>query len=197
MKPTLNKEEHKFFKTKYEKISGLPLPVEYLEKSDVYVFKKGNKIIGGFCINQEQPFRTLEIFSSSNHSLRLNELLLKSKTKEVTCFWIDYKFRKNILYNILYWHLMAVKASDKITDYVIYGTNSTGLAKIYDIPNKAILFHTDKVKEIKTYIFIAKSKNIMFGLQQQIFCRIFGINRNKFPKDYKEAQKKILNEISK
>ena len=44
MKKTKSKEDYLEYQAKYESISGLSLPYEYLEESDVYICKRKGEI---------------------------------------------------------------------------------------------------------------------------------------------------------
>ncbi len=197
VKPTKSHKELEFFKYEYEKHSGLKLSINYLTSCDVYVFKRKNKIVGGFCINTNHPLRTLEVFSRESNYYTLITMLSEFSIKEVTCFWICSEYRRKWFSNIYYWHLMTFEAARNNCDYVIYGTNIEGLARIYDVPSKAILLHSDIVSNKNTYIYLAKPKNIVLGLQQQMFSRLNRIMGNRFPKSISLFQKSSINGLSK
>ena len=140
------KYELKSFKTKYESISGLELPYEYLRNSKVYIFKRNQEIIGGYILGKSTPLRTVDLFISSDNQMSLNSLFSKEKYCEVCCFWISRKFRKSPYLNAKFWLSMANEVRKQEKEIIVYGTNSKGLAKLYDYPQVSTLFHKDKIQ---------------------------------------------------
>ncbi len=185
------------FKSKYEKLSGLNLPMNYLKNADVYAFKKTGKIIGGFILNSRQPYRTIDIFISESRLDSIAKIFEASKYCEVCCFWIERTFRKKSFYNAKFWLQMAYKIQTQHKDVILFGTNSRGLAKMYGFPSVSLLFHKDKIKGRDTFVFIARRKDFISGILEIVYSKIFHkkINHNNQPKN--NLKKAIFYELSK
>ena len=89
---------------------------------------------------------------------------------------------------------MANKIRTQSKEFVMYGTNSKGLAYLYGYPIKSVLLHTDKVNDKETFIFIARRRNIFWGVMEIIGSKIFGTKKPHLLTDKKALQNKILNE---
>lgn len=165
--------EFKRFKERYEKVSGLEVPMEYLESSSVYAFKRKGEIIGGFILNHNTPLRSFNVFLTKDKYQIISSKFTKNEYSEVCCFWIDRKYRKKKIVSILSWARMAYEVHRKGKKFVIYGTNSKGLANLYGYPKNSILLESDFVNSLQTFVFIAKTKHFFLGVFEIILSKIF------------------------
>jgi len=165
------------FKTRYEKLSGLDLPIEYLQTSDIYIFRKGKEMVGGFVLGSNSPMRTTEIFISKSKQAEFLQNLNSNKICEVCCFWIARKYRKNKFVSAKFWFNMAYAIKRQTKDHILYGTNSKGYAKLYAHPRNSIFIHTDCISGKETYIFITKRKHFYGGVWEIVISKI--LNRKR------------------
>lgn len=197
MKLTLLKEEYKIFQVKYENLSGLKLPYQYLEKSDVYVFRRNKDIIGGFILGNNIPLRTLELFVSESNKNDLSYCFEQDKFCEICCFWIDKKFRRKIYYNAMFWIGMANVVAKQKKEFIIYGTNSRSLAEMYGYPKNSLLIHKDLVQDKNTFVFLVRRGYFLGGALEMIFGKILRRDRNSNLEQKDKLRTELINEISK
>lgn len=168
------------FSQAYQKASGLPVPIAYLEQSKVYAFYSRGTMVGGFVIGQASPLRTLEVFvkddKQENLCQELNDL---QNYCEVCCFWISHSYRKHLLTNIKCWLKMAYAVKYQNKPFVLFGTNNKGLAYIYGYPFKSLLLHEDEINNRNTYVFLARKKDFAGGVWEIIWAKLLGKDRVK------------------
>jgi len=196
MRPTLLKEDYQIFKNKYEGISGLSLPLEYLETSDVYVFRKAKKIIGGFILGKKLPLRTVDIFISELNKEKFKHFFSSDKCCEVCCFWIDRKYRRSAFFNAKFWIKMANTVKRQEKEFILYGTNSKGLAKMYGYPKNSALIHKDKMDYRDTFTFLARRIDFASGVWEIVKSKLLHQNRNSDIEAKNELKKTLIYEIS-
>lgn len=185
------------FKSKYEKLSGLNLPLNYLENADVYAFKKKGKLIGGFILSIRRPYRTIDIFISESKLKTISSLFKDPKYCEVCCFWIERRFRKRSFYNAKFWLQLAYKIQTQSKDVILFGTNSRGLAKMYGFPSVSLLFHKDRIQDRDTFVFIARRKDFILGILEIVYSKIFFKKINKNNQTKNNLKEAIFYELSK
>ena len=197
MKKIQRKEDFQVFQTKYEAISGLKLPLPYLEKSDVYVFRRKDNIIGGFILGNRLPLRTVEVFVSKPNLKVLSPYFEINKYCEVCCFWIERKLRRNAFFNALFWIRMAYSVKRQSKEFILFGTNSKGLAKMYGYPKNSLLFHKDNVGNKDTYVFLARRKDFAGGVWEIVLSKILKRARNRDFENKLELKTALVYELSK
>lgn len=194
MKNTISHQDYLSFKREYEKVSGLELPLEYLENSDVYIFKKKGKIIGGFILGSNLPLRTIEKFISLNQRERLQAFFNKNNVCEVCCFWIQRKYRRQKIFNARVWLQMAFAVSKHSKKFILYGTNSKGLAKMYGYPEASHLMHKDEIENKNTYVFVALRSKFFLGTVEIILSKL--LNRKRTFDFNNNVKNEFLYELS-
>lgn len=197
MKPTLLKEEYQIFKNNYEKNSGLHLPMEYLENSDVYIFKRKNLIVGGFVLGKKNPLRTVDVFISKDNHKQFSHYFSSNKFCEICCFWIDRNLRKRAYYNAKFWLMMAYTIKKQEKEFILFGTNSGGLAKMYGLPKNSLLLHKDKINNKDTFVFLGRRKDIMGGIWEIVKSKLLKRNRNTEFEKKEILKKTLIYEVSK
>ena len=177
------------FKQLYEKLSGLEIPHEFFKYAKTYVFEKNKKIVGGFILSSKRPLRTLELFTA-NDQLRskLNDAQ-PSEILEVCCFWVDRRLQRKKLFSIIAWIRMAIVITLQKERFILYGTNSWGLAKMYGYPKASILINMETIHRKKNYIFIAKREKFLIGAIMIVCAKLKAntitptiVNNQKFEK---------------
>ena len=73
----------------------------------------------------------------------------------------------------MFWFHMCYTTASQEKPYLLFGTNVKGLAIVYGGPKKSVLFHTDIVEGKNTYVFLARRKDLMGGLVELVFRKLF------------------------
>lgn len=159
------------YQQKYYHASGISIPDDYITQHPAYGYYDGDTLIGGFILAQSTSLRTLEVFSSDHHRDKLYDIVHDLSAgdtdpiQEICCFFIDLTYRKSMHHAIWCWLSLAWKVYRfGHHTWLIFGTNSTGLARMYGIPKRSILLHTDQVRGKNTYIFIGKRVDLLWGV---------------------------------
>ena len=197
MKKLVHFEEFNEFKTRYEKVSGLTLPLEYLQRSCVFAFFKGHQMVGGFVLSDKSPLRTIDVFIAPDQRQRIAEHIGVDQCVEVCCFWIDRKYRRNLLFNTYFWLKLAYTVNALNHKFVLFGTNSKGLAKMYGYPKNALLYHQDNINNIDTFVFIALKKKFAGGIWEIILAKLLRRQRNRDIDSKETLEKSLMYELSK
>ena len=179
MRKVKGQEDLLIFKEKYESNSGLELPIEYLDRSNVYVFVNKKEIIAGFILGQTIPLRTIELFSSEHYKQRLTNDFSKEIYCEVCCFWIDQSHRKSQFNNLMIWLKMAYTVKKQSKRFIVFGTNSRGLAELYGYPKNSLLLHKDRICNRDTFIFLARRTDFANGVWEIVLSKLFKKARSK------------------
>lgn len=163
------------FQTKYKTISGLPVPLAYLQAGQVFGFYDRQNLIGGFVLSSHHQLRTLEVFSSAANKVAIyTKLGSTQRYCEVCCFWMDKIYRQNIFFNVCCWLRMAYQVKKQKQAFILFGTNSKGLALMYAYPkNHSLLYHQDKVKGRNTYVFITRRPDFVPGVWKIIGSKLW------------------------
>ena len=169
------------FKMRYESLSGLEIPDDFLKKSRVYGFYQNKILIAGFVLSSSnERLRTVELFvAQQNHRevyLKLSDLALYT---EVCCFWMDKKKKKKNIVNIRIWLKMAYRIRKDQNPIIIYGTQSKGLAYLYGLPKVSTLFWEDTVNELSSYVFLVSRNEFVKGAWEMAFSKFLRKNRPK------------------
>lgn len=196
MHKTTSKQDYQIFIQQYEKASGLKVPICYLENSEVYIIKKNEKIISGFVLNSNLPLRTTDVFISSMNQQVLNHYFEKSKYCEVCCFWMSREYQKKKIFNAKCWLNLASTIKKQKKEFIIFGTNSRGLANMYGYHDKVLLFHEDIICNKSTFVFMVKRDDFLLGTWKLIFSKVFKVKRNENYKHREILKKTIMYELS-
>lgn len=195
---TLTKESDKlFFRQRYESISGLEIPRSYFNASKTFTFSNKERILGGFMLGSGPDFRTVNMFVSPIHHELFYNIINLNDFVEVCCFWIDHKYRKHKYLNALLWLKLAYAVTAQPESYVLFGTNSLGLAKMYGRPRKSLLFHHDEIDKKQTFIFIARRKEFAAGVWEIILQKMLSIKFGKPLKEKPNLKNALTYELSK
>ena len=184
------------FKESYEGVSNLEVPISYLKDQKVFGFYKEGELVAGFILGNKKPYRTLQTFVEPERIAELNSLLGRKDCVEVCCFWMKRAVRKNKLFNLKVWLKMAWKVHLRKETYVIYGTNSKGLAKMYGCPKQSLLIHQGTVKNSKTYVFITRRKGFFIGALKIVQMKIQSRVIDPCIENNSTIKNKIFHELS-
>lgn len=176
MKLTQLKNRHELakFGQTYQGLSGIEVPIEFLESSDVLEFSVSGKPLAGFVLSHSKSkVRTLDYFVSDKYRPSLSKKLgLLENYSELCCFWISPEIRRNGLKIIEIWVRMAISVRQRCNKEVLFGTNSKKLAVIYGYPKTAVLIHKDSVNKRKCFVFIGQKKHFVPGLIRIALAKI-------------------------
>ncbi len=164
------------FQSRYQDLSGLSIPPEFMSRQAVYGFFRGKEMIGGFILGRGQSLRTIEVFASPASMDQLYQFLeQQGRLLEICCFWIERAYRKNPWINAWCWFRMAIKVGlERSANSLVFGTNSIGLAKMYGYPVNSLLLHHDLIGGRDTFIFYAKRKHFLAGVLDIILAKPSG-----------------------
>lgn len=196
MKKLCSPAQLKSFKSKYESISKLELPLKYLKSEEAYGFYNKGELIAGFILGQTRPYRTLQTFVEAERVIDFQNLLKGNHCVEVCCFWMKRTIRKNKLFNLKVWLKMAWTVHRRKESYVIYGTNIKGLAKMYGYPKNSLLIHQGQIKNSSTFVFITRRKDLFLGTLKIIQMKIRSKVINPSIENNSNLQNIMLHELS-
>lgn len=167
--PVLNQlskqSEFNEYASAYEKCSGLPVPISYLSNNKTFALSLNGKMIGGFILGMGPEFRTIDFFAKAENKSALKEkLIAPNQFTEITCFWLDTKHRAQSITNLLTWIKLALAIKKHSNPYLLFGTNSKGLARLYNISKESFLVHDDFCNHKKTYVFVARTRYCIKGI---------------------------------
>jgi len=166
-------EEMNQYAMAYEECSKLPVPVSYLSVNKTFALMLSDKMIGGFILGNGPRFRTINFFASpENQPALMNRMESLDQYTEITCFWLDKSYRSQSFVNLLTWAKLALAIKKHSNPYLLFGTNSRGLARLYNIPAAAQLIHSDYCNCKSTYVFIAETKNCIRGITEIILFKV-------------------------
>lgn len=168
-----NTEEFNQYATAYEKCSGLPVPISYLSGNKTFALLLNGKMIGGFILGMGPEFRTIDFFAKAENQSGLKEKLVTTdQFTEITCFWLDAKHRSQSITNLFTWIKLALAIKKHSNPYLLFGTNSKGLARLYNIPDKSYLIHDDFCNHKTTYVFVGQTRYCIKGILQIVAFKV-------------------------
>jgi hypothetical protein len=125
------------FAAGYEKVSGYQVAAEYLSRADLFVAVQQERVVGGFALNVEPPFRTAARLPEADR-LRLAWAFPPAGTVELTCVWLDYEARGPIASAVL-WASLVWQAARRRT-HVVFGTEVNQLKSLYELTHPHLLY---------------------------------------------------------
>lgn len=167
--PVLNQlttaSQFKQYAAAYENCSGLPVPISYLSENKTFALSLDGKMIGGFILGMGPEFRTIAFFAKAENQSSLNQkLVVPEQFTEITCFWLAAKHSTQSATNLLTWIKLAFAIKKHSNPYLIYGTNSKGLARLYNITKESFLIHKDFCNNKNTFVFVARTRYCIKGI---------------------------------
>ncbi|MEM7105346.1 MAG: hypothetical protein AAF502_19565 [Bacteroidota bacterium] len=166
-------EELEQFQTSYFGNAKLEVPMEYLQNNQVFAFILNGKQVGGFVLGTDQNFRTVEFFASAEKRAKVSSQIKKPGLfSELCCFWIDPEHKCKTRVNLAIWFLMSLTLKKNSRQFLLFGTCSKGLAKLYSSTRHSVLIHKDRVNRNATFIFIAKRSICISGIMEIILKKM-------------------------
>ncbi|WP_144391779.1 hypothetical protein [Pleionea sediminis] len=77
------------FADSFQRFSEFEVSITYLKGAHVRVFKKNNKLVGGYALNSTIPFRYFSFPFVKNEHTNNPKIPPLSETVEGTCIWMD------------------------------------------------------------------------------------------------------------
>lgn len=191
-----DKETLQNFANTYFKCSGLPIPDAYLydPKNKIFGIFSNQELIGGYILGNGSAFRTIDIFANTESQEMIYENLEdRSNYTEITCFWIKRAYRTKTSLNFFTWFSMAYALKKYGTKYLLFGTCSRSLARLYGTTSKSMMIHRDFIKKKPTFIFLGKHKGCISGILEIVAFKLKRVfNNSHFTKSLKRVTKKLV-----
>lgn len=125
------------FAVGYERVSGYRVPRDYLALADVFVAKRHGRVVGGFALNVDPPFRTEARLPDTEKS-RLASAFAAANTVELTCVWLDKDVR-GVVTSAVLWANLVWRAARRRT-HVVFGTEVDQLRRLYEMTHPHLLY---------------------------------------------------------
>jgi hypothetical protein len=154
------------FAKKYEGLSGLPVPLDYLTQEGNHVFGVyvNSELSGGFVLAGSGKYRTVQFFASEANQDKIYQQMEGKQFTEICCFWMARGIQKNQTINLLTWAYLSLSLVRFGHPFIIFGTCSARLANLYDVSSRVHALHEDVVKAKQTFIFYARQKSSLPGI---------------------------------
>jgi hypothetical protein len=180
----------KEFRDKYVSVSGLDVPMDFLQTRSVYAaYNIRNRMCGGFVLGNKKAYRTIEVFAGEPNKEKLYDYINGTPYTELNCLWLTVMYRKGILC-YWFWILFALKVSMQRESMLIYGTIAKSLADIYGYPRKSKVLHTEKLmfngRMRTSWIFIGARSDFFVGVLETFIYKFK--NNGKKPVKYKHVK---------
>lgn len=157
----------------YSQCSGFNVGRDYYESSQLFGVYFQRRMIGGFVLGTGSVLRTLEVFAGDQYRTDLYQKIQQSgDSTEICCFWIAPEFRKNTWLNFFVWVCVAYALQKYGSGHLVFGTNSTRLAALYNNASKSNLLHTDYLNGKRTFIFCGPRKYCLLGVAEILYYKI-------------------------
>ena len=157
----------------YQRVSRSAVPIAYLKQADVYAVKVNKKIIGGFVLANGPQFRTIALFMQEEDQEQFYEQTNPSnQCTELTCYWMSRNAQNKILLNLYVWLSLAVILKLKCKAFILFGTSSKSLARLYSQTPRAILIHQGRIKRRNAFIFVGKRKECFRGILEVVASKL-------------------------
>jgi hypothetical protein len=141
VRPARSASELDRFAESYELVSGYRVDRAYLDRAQVLVAVRAGRVVGGFALNVEPPFRTMARLPEAEQR-RLAPAFPTDDTVELTCVWLAPEARGHVssatLWGKLVWH-----ASRRRRTRVVFGTEVDRLRRLYELTGPELLYEGD------------------------------------------------------
>jgi hypothetical protein len=138
VRPARSASELDSFAKGYERASGYRVDRAYLGRAEVLVSVRAGRVVGGFALNVEPPFRTMARLPPAEQR-RLAPAFPTDDTVELTCVWLAPEARGRVasasLWAKLVWH-----ASRRQRARVVFGTEVDRLRRLYELTGPELLY---------------------------------------------------------
>jgi hypothetical protein len=122
----------------YELASGYRVDRAYLGRAQVLVAIRAGRVVGGFALNVESPFRTMARLPEADQR-RLAPAFPTDDTVELTCVWLAPEARGRVASATL-WAKLVWHASRRRRTRVVFGTEVDRLRRLYELTGPELLY---------------------------------------------------------
>lgn len=158
----------------------IDVPLEYLEKSDVYLLCNGGEVIGGFVYGSGPEYRYIERMEDPECRERYGRIFSEHKVAELTILWLKRRYRKSV-YSTALWCYVALRSFLGPADYIVFGTSVPILVKALDYPRSTVrilTFHLkreyrDRYKLGALSLFVVERSRTLQSMLQGIYFLVF------------------------
>ena len=126
------------FAAGYAAATGYRADPDLLRFARSFVAVRAKRVVGGFVLNVEPPFRTLLRVPDHQRS-RLSHEFPATDTVELTCVWLAPQARTQLASAVLWSHL-AWQTSRQGRARVVFGTDIDALRRIYERTGPRLLY---------------------------------------------------------
>lgn len=157
----------------YQRVSRSAVPAAYLRQANVYAVIVNQKIIGGFALANGPRFRTISLFMQEEEQEQFyKQMNQTNQFTELTCYWMNRKAQKKVLLNLYVWVSLAVILKLKCKSYILFGTSSKSLARLYSQTPRAMLLHQGRSRGRNAFIFAGKRKECLRGILEVVASKL-------------------------
>lgn len=168
-----NKEDLEVFAKTYNSIAGFDVPFSFFENNKIFRILVNGEMVGGFALGQGPTFRSISVFAKEEKQDLLYELMEDPMSfTDLNCFWIARKVQTNTLINLFIWVSLSLALKFHAKKYILFGTHSKSLARLYSQTKKSVLFHQDRIDRKNTYIFVAQRRTCIRGILEIVGTKI-------------------------
>jgi hypothetical protein len=130
VRPGRTSAEVTAFADGYETVSGYRVGVDYLSQGRVFVAVRADRVVGGFVVNVDPPFRTVQRLPDPLRE-RVMADCSSVGTVELACVWLAPQARGNVASMMVWGHLLWA-ASRAGRAQVLFGTEVDSLRRLYE-----------------------------------------------------------------
>ncbi len=170
----LSPDERETYRAIYRDICGTYISDEYLHNQLVHGIFYKKRMVGGFIVGQQHPYRAINQFVPEERLPEVYGKLEGIKVGEVCAVWKDRNFKSKLLDNAL-WAYVAYYSMKTDSRIFLLGTFEAGLAVKYSYPKYGHLIYQGPYGDGKTYyIFIGFKED---GLKASAVFTWFNLKR--------------------
>jgi hypothetical protein len=122
----------------YDSVSGYRLDPAYLARARVFVALCGGRVVGGYILNVDPPFRTM-VRLPEDAQRRLAHEFPADDTVELAGVWLSPEARGRVWSAIL-WGSLIWRASRQNRTHVVFGTEVDRLRRLYERTGPRLLY---------------------------------------------------------
>lgn len=155
----------KIYGTHYSSLAHNRSDLEYFKSSKVRIFFRDSEenMLAGFCINSGPNYRTfLPLNPSQLQELYSDYSFDQKKPHEITCLWIE-KTSQHASWVVFLYFILFLDVLRLPTGPIIFGTHGKNI-------NNFFLSLFPKLFFMKSYLYLQKEKNVIFGLEKGLSC---------------------------
>jgi hypothetical protein len=126
------------YATGYRAVSGYRVDPEYLSRARPFVAIHGGRVVGGFTLNVDPPFRTMMRLPETDRRRLAHEFPVDD-TVELTCVWLAPEAR-GALASATLWGTLVWRGSREHRTHVVFGTEVDRLRRFYERTGPRLLY---------------------------------------------------------